>query len=345
MINRIIYITIFLLISVNQNILSQSNSARLFPQEKINEALNKFVNSAQWSKQNKQSSQSPTGFVSSPSSVLFKKVFDNNEQALMAADTIIVGAQVNDTLVITGNFTHTGPILVFNSGVLIFNQATVIDTGEIYVLGNGKLFADSTTFTFPQQYIYERSLIVAQNGFVQVKNSSFNYSGMSHNLYLADSAKVELTNIHQNDFTTCGLYGNANININGCNITGEYILTDQCQATFKNADTLILWHHFPDAAVVNYSFPPGDTVYNYICNNNTPGINGIGYQVSADSCHNVMWALMPVNGSDVTISNSNLRLIGCWFERGDLATVSGIFNNSNYSNYTAPLSDTKRKCV
>ena len=69
------------------------------------------------------------------------------------------------------------------------------------------------------------------------------------------------------------------------------------------------------------------------------GISGIGYQVSADSCHNVMWALMPVNGSDVTISNSNLRLIGCWFERGDVASVSGIFNNSNYSNYTAPLAD------
>ncbi|MCC7513196.1 MAG: T9SS type A sorting domain-containing protein [Bacteroidia bacterium] len=339
MVNRIIYILVFLLISINQNILSQSNATRLFPQEKINEALNKFIASAQWSNQNKHASQSPTGFVSSPASVLFKKVFDNNEQDLMVADTIIVGAQINDTLVITGNFTHTGPILVFNNGVLIFNQATVVDTGEIYVFGNGKLFADSTLFTFPQQYIYERSLIVAQNGFVQIKNSSFNYSGMSHNLYLADSAVVEFTNIHQNDFTTCGLYGNANININGCNITGEYILTDKCQATFKNADTLILWHHFPDTAVVNYSFPPGDTVYNYVCNNSTPGISGIGYQVSADSCHNVMWALMPVNGSDVTISNSNLRLIGCWFERGDVASVSGIFNNSNYSNYTAPLAD------
>lgn len=169
MVNRIIYILVFLLISINQNILSQSNATRLFPQEKINEALNKFIASAQWSNQNKHASQSPTGFVSSPASVLFKKVFDNNEQDLMVADTIIVGAQINDTLVITGNFTHTGPILVFNNGVLIFNQATVVDTGEIYVFGNGKLFADSTLFTFPQQYIYERSLIVAQNGFVQIK--------------------------------------------------------------------------------------------------------------------------------------------------------------------------------
>ena len=97
MVNRIIYILVFLLISINQNILSQSNATRLFPQEKINEALNKFIASAQWSNQNKHASQSPTGFVSSPASVLFKKVFDNNEQDLMVADTIIVGAQINDT--------------------------------------------------------------------------------------------------------------------------------------------------------------------------------------------------------------------------------------------------------
>ena len=340
MVNRIISMTVFFLILVNQNLLSQSNPAKLFPQQKINEALNKFIASSLWNNQYKQANHTASGFVSSPASVIFKKVLDSNtEQAYMASDTIIVGAQINDTLVITGNFTHTGPIMVFNNGVLIFNQATVVDTGEIYVFGNGKLFADSTAFTFPQQYFYQRSLIVAQQGFVQIMNSSFNYSGMSHNLYLADSAIIELTNIHQNDFTTCGLYGNARIDINGCNLTGEYILTENCRATFKNADTLILWHHFPDTAVVNYSFPPGDTVYNYVCNNSTPGVNGIGYQVSADSCNNVMWAIMPVNGSDITISNSNLRLIGCWFERGDVASVSGIFNNSNYNNYTAPLSD------
>ena len=101
--------------------------------KKINEALNKFIASAQWSNQNKHISQSPTGFVSSPASVLFKKVFDNNEQDLMVADTIIVGAQINDTLVITGNFTHTGPFWFLITG-FNFNQATVVDTGEIYVL-------------------------------------------------------------------------------------------------------------------------------------------------------------------------------------------------------------------
>jgi hypothetical protein len=52
-----------------------------------------------------------------------------------------------------------------------------------------------------------------------------------------------------------------------------------------------------------------------------------------------MWGLMPVNGSDVTVSNSKLRSIGAWFQRGDTVNAFGLVDNSNYSNFTAPLTD------
>lgn len=319
------------------------NSRPAFPQQKINDALQKAFEASDT--QYKASNfQQPTASPRSISPMMqhFKNFVVPEisfSQKLLSNDTIVVGASGNDTLVITGNWTHTGPIWVLNQGVLIFDNATVIDTGDIYVFGNGKMFADSSSLTFPQQYFYERGLFAVQNGYVRMQNCSLNYSGFSHNLLIADSAIVELTSIHQNDFTTCGLFGNPTLNINGCNLTGEYILTSHSNSTFTNADTLILWHYFPDTAVVNYSFPAGDTVYNYVCNNTVNGISGIGYSVTADSCHNVMWAMMPVNGSDITISNSTLRLIGCWFERGDSVSVSGLYNNSSYSNFTAPLAD------
>lgn len=262
---------------------------------------------------------------------------ENN--SLLTLDTIIVGFFPNDTLVITGNWTHTGPVIVLGTGVLIFDHANVIDTGDVYVFQNGQLFADSSTFFFPQNYFYERSLLVAQDAYARFTNCSFNYSGMSHNLIAAHNATVEMTNIHHNDWTTCGLYGSPVFSLRNCNLSGEYILNDTATATFELADSIILWHQLPRNSVISYSFPAGDTVTGYTFNNSTPGVSGVQYSVSADSCHTVWWAIMPENGSDVTLSNSDIRLIGCWFSHGDTAYAHGIFNNSSYVNYTTPLAD------
>jgi hypothetical protein len=255
------------------------------------------------------------------------------------SDTVYVGATNNDTLVITGNYTHNGPIFVFNNGVLIFRNAVVSDTGDIYVWQNGKLFADSSSLTFPQQYFYEWGITLVNDAYMRVQNCSFNYSGMSHNLFLGDSAVLIWNSVHQNDWTTCGLFGNPTIHINGCNQTGEYILSDYSTIDFHNADTIIFWHQFPDTALVNYAFPNGDTVYHYVFNDTVTGVRGIRYNVLADTCHDVMWAMMPVNGSNITISNSTIRAIGCWFMNNDTVTAMGLYDNSNYTNFTAPLSD------
>ena len=255
-------------------------------------------------------------------------------------DTLIVGLAGNDTTVITGNWTHTGPIWVFNHGVLIFDNATVIDSGDIYVWGHGRIIADSSSLTFPQAYFYQRSLLFVDTASGVFTDCSFNYSGYSHNLFLSGSADVSMTRIHQNDWTTCGVWGHSNLAMNHVNLTGEYILTDSSTSSFSNADTLILWHQFPQTAVVNFQFPQGDTVYNYVFNNTISGVSGINYNVSADSCHDVMWAMMPVNGSDIRISDSEIRAIGAWFQRGDTTSINGIFNNSIYTTtYTAPITD------
>lgn len=254
-------------------------------------------------------------------------------------DTVLVGLVPNDTLVITGVYTHTGPIYVFNDGVLIFHKATVTDTGDIYVFQNGKLFADSSSLTFPQRYFYEHSIMAVNNAFVHIQNSSFNYSGHSHSLGLADSATVTLRNIHQNDWTTCALFGNSSLTVDGCNLGGEYILSGSSKAVFHKTDTLILWHQLPETAIIDYSFPLGDTVYNYVFNNTVTGIKGLDYNLQVDSCHTVMWGIMPVNGSDVTISNSVIRAIGAWFQSGDTAIVRGLYDNSSYTNFITPLAD------
>lgn len=316
-----------------------------FPQEKINKAVS-IVHSDKLPKTLSKTDNS----IKSESGIFkaleffnnfntdFKKICDKKFYK-KSNDTLVIGEVPGDTVIIKGKWNHTGPIYVLNDGVLIFKNAEVHDTGDIYVFGNGKMFADSTVFNFPQKYFYERGLLIIQNAKAIITNCSFYYSGMSHTLYLANNADLQMKNVKFKDWTTCGMFGSPKLVINGCNLSGEYILSDKCSATFLNADTLILWHQIPDKAEIDFAFPNGDFVKNYKFNNNISGINGIDYFVEADSCSTVMWALMPVNGSKVKISNSKIRLIGNWFMRGDSAYLKGIFNNSHYTDYTVPLND------
>lgn len=264
----------------------------------------------------------------------------NNDPLPQIMDTLIVGWTPNDTVIISGVWNHTGPIWVFGTGVLIFRNAIVHDTGDVYVFGNGKWIADSSSFFFPQNYFYERSFLVLQDASAHFGDCSMNYSGLSHSLVAANNANIDWQNVHQNDWTTCGLYGSPTITINHCNMSGEYVITDTATVNLNHADTIIIWHQLPASALINFTFPNANpVVYNYAFNNTVPGVAGINYSVNADSCQGVMWAIMPTNGSDVTISNSNLRLIGAWFNHGDITTVNSIINNSNYVNFTAPFAD------
>jgi hypothetical protein len=171
------------------------------------------------------------------------------------------------------------------------------------------------------------------------------FSGLSHNLALADSAKAVFNNITNIGFTTCGLWGAPSIKINKTNQAGEFICNANSVVEFKNANTVLFWHHIPSGASLDFSFPAGTSFNTYRFSNSTPGVSGIGYSIKADTCTNVMWGLMPTNGSTVKISNSVLRAIGLWFEGADTANVNGLVNNTNYVDFTANLTDRNLRLV
>jgi len=251
-------------------------------------------------------------------------------------DTLIV----TDTMIITGTYFHDGPIIIINGGLLHFVNASASILGDIYVWGaNSRLYADSSYLYIPQQYFYQRSLVVIDGGIVHYHNTTLDHSGLSHNLLAANNSYIEMTDVHNIGFTTNGVFGNAQISINGTNEAGEYVTTDSSQLHFRNANTILLWHNFPDTALINFTFPDGDTILSYTFNNTLPGVHGVEYSINVDTCTNVMWGMMPETGSDVTISDSKIRAIGLWFIGNDTIEVNGLVNNSHYTSFTASLSD------
>jgi hypothetical protein len=262
-----------------------------------------------------------------------------NPQRRMINDTLVVGILPGDTLHISGSWSNNGPVIVLQDGVLIFDHANAIIHGDLFVLGRGQVLADSSTLFFPQQYFYHRGILITDTSVLNIQNSTIDFGGMSHSFVALGNSEAVFQNVHHADWTTAGIYGHANVFCDGNNLGGEYICTEYSTVHFRNTSTLLVWHHLPDTAIVQHEFPAGAIVPSYTFNNLSPGVQGVGYSVQLDSCSDVMWAIMPENGSDVTLSNSTIRAIGLWFNRGDSTSVSGLVNNSNYTNFTAPLSD------
>ncbi len=255
-------------------------------------------------------------------------------------DTLIIGVPPNDSLIVTGTFFHNGPVLVLGNGILRFRNANATIVGDVYVWGNHALLtADSSYLYFPQQYFYQRSLVIAGDGKVIYRNTTLDHSGLSNNLVLTDSAYIGLSNVTNIGFTTCGINKAAEIDIDGINQAGEFVMQDQSKLNFVHAETILLWYEVPNAATFHYTFPDGDTIQSYTFSSATPGITGIEYSIHVDSSTDIMWALMPANGSDVSISDSKIRSIGLWFLGHDTIPVSGLVDNSTYIDYTADLTD------
>jgi hypothetical protein len=261
-------------------------------------------------------------------------------------DTLVIGIPPLDSLSITGTYFHNGPVMVLGNGILRFKNANATIVGDLFVWGDHALVtADSSYLYFPQQYFYQRSLVVAGKGEVIYRNTTLDHSGLSHNLVLTDSAKIELNNVTNIGFTTCGMNRSSEIDVDGTNQAGEFIIYEQSKLSFKNAKTILLWFQVPGSGVFHYSFPDGDTVQSFTLDNNTPGISGIDYSVHVDTSTDVMWALMPVTGSDVNISDSKIRSVGLWFLGHDTISVSGLVDNSEYIDYTANLNDRSLRIV
>lgn len=268
-------------------------------------------------------------------------VFPGKEMSFERADTLFIG----DTTVITGEWLHSGTIVIYGSGRLYFNKANASILGDIYLLNKSVLQADSSTLYIPQAYFYQRAVVATGGSRVIYRHTTVDHSNLSHSMVLVDSAKLELIDVTNHGFTTNGIYHRSSVYVDGTNQAGEYVIVDESELEFHNANTVLLWHQFPETAMVDFNFPANDTVGAYLFNSTVPGVSGINYSVLLDRCTDVMWGMMPATGSDITITGSEIRAIGLWFMGMDTVEVKGLVNNSYYEDYHTPLDDRNLRLI
>jgi len=254
-------------------------------------------------------------------------------------DTLVVGYEPGEELVIESEWFHDGPIIIIGDGIIRFQGAHATILGDVFAFENGQLIADSSYLYFPQDYFYQRILLPTGNSVMSFRNSTLDFGGLVHNMATVGSAMLEFVNVEKPDFSTIGMYQESVILIDSIDVAGEFIIDDNVTLEIKNSETILLWHQLDNDAVINIEFPDGDSVDHYEFNDQQSGVSGVGYDILIESCTEVMWGLMPAAGSDATISNSEIRTIGFWFEGSDSVQVSGLVNNNYYGDYVAPLND------
>ncbi len=306
----------------------------IFPQERIDNILSSmdwnYHNSGIVTEFSENSRRSGLNF--------FLKSLKKSER-IFNRDDIIVGDTPAETLYISGYFYNPGNIFVINDGVLRLNGADFNLDGNIYVLNRGKMLVDLSTLRFLQDYIYQYGIAIFDSAEFNLNNSTTSYNGYPFGFSAGDFARVIINGANNYDWTTAMVNGKANVMLNNVGITGEWLFADECFARFNKVDNFLTWYFFPESSVVNIKFPNGAYVNGFYIDSTLSNIQGIGYHIEIDSSTNCMWAAIPLNGSNVTIDSSLLRVTGLLFGGSDSLVISGLVNGLYYEDYTLPVSD------
>ncbi len=253
-------------------------------------------------------------------------------------DNLIIGDTTAETLFVTGTYSIPMDIYIINDGVMLLRNADLSIDGNVTLFNHGKFDCDSSQVHFLQHYIYNFNIFIQDTASFIVKNSSTTFNHFPIGLTSIGNSKLVWKNVYNRDWTTGVVFGDAIDSLDNVSIAGEWLISDRSVTSFKDTDTLLVWFFFPDSSVVDFIFPDGDTVNGFTFDSTLSNVSGIPYRTEIDNCVGVMWGMIPLAGSDITISDSKLRTTGLMFN-SDSSSVSGLVNGLTYSDFTLPLQD------
>jgi len=253
-------------------------------------------------------------------------------------DSLVIGDTPGETLFISGAYSIPMDIYIINDGVMLLRNADLSIDGNVTLTNHGKFDCDSSQVHFLQHYIYDFNIFIQDSAEFIVRNSSTTFNRFPIGLTSIGNSKLVWKNVYNRDWTTGVVFGDAVDSLDNVNIAGEWLLSDRSFTSFRNTDTLLVWFFFPDSSVVDFTYPNGVTLNGFIFDSTLSNVSGIPYHTDINNCHGVMWGMIPLAGSNVTLHNSQIRTTGLMFN-SDSSSVSGIVNGVTYNDFTLPLAD------
>jgi hypothetical protein len=184
-----------------------------------------------------------------------------------------------------------------------------------------------------QTFTYEHNIVIYESGLFQLDSVQFSSSGQSWGITATNNGEYILENsVITDGFITTGLFEQSSAQITGNQLPGEFLCFGENDLIFKNNDWLLFWLVLADSSVIDIGLPDDPLLIGWQFDETQPGVDGIAYSVTIDSCTNVNWGLISQSGSEATFHNTNFRVSGLMFNDPDSIVVQNITNGSHYSD-------------
>jgi hypothetical protein len=247
---------------------------------------------------------------------------------------------VNGILNLTGNLliTQQGRFLVDNGEFRIKGD----DTHILLNKAGSMVFQNYSLFHYQMTYLHQHALVMYDDSSVDITQSHVSHSGSSGTIIMYDNSSYTVFNSTYADWKTWYLHNDNYLKLENVYIGGDIVFYGGATMEFINTLGIMPWLYFGSGAFLDYSFPIDDPLapVSASINNSTPGVSGIPWSFKATNCYSIAWGINPYPGSNVTVRDSELRMILFRFVGDSQMDIEGILvNNMSYSDLTFPIED------
>lgn len=271
-----------------------------------------------------------------PVSPDFRRIVDIAKAKDPTVGTAAVGMIIGDTpgevLIISGLQTIQGDLQIVGDGrVELTPTGTLRIRGDIQLAGSGVFIGNGGRLELEQTYSYESEILVWEQSSLDFTGTVIDGAGYS--LSLAVGASVIWDGVEvANGFATWALFDGGDATLTDVTNAGEFLQLDASSLSLIRCQTVLFWLTLPSGSVIDTTLPtPGDVAL-FEVNPQTPWASGIPYTVRIEDCTESIWAIMSRDGSNATIRDSELRVVGNIFEGGHTIQITGVSNGASMTD-------------
>ncbi|MCD4792259.1 MAG: T9SS type A sorting domain-containing protein [Bacteroidales bacterium] len=247
----------------------------------------------------------------------------------------------NDSVLIVSDTIINGDIIIYGNGVFIVDSAKLTLSGNLYARDNGQaIFRNYAHLHFNQLYMAQYFLFLVNNAKFEATDVTIDGNNYPLNFQeLRDSSVYIARRVNFIDWVFRKVYNNSTLILEDVDFVGDLLVDDSCQVNFTRCAKLLPWLEAPYGSVFDIQFPMSDTVLHFEFNETQPGIDGIGYTMTIDTCNIVWWGIESFPGSNLTVTNSLVYGAALRISGSDTLTFYGVLDSTYYTDFTVPLPD------
>jgi hypothetical protein len=220
-----------------------------------------------------------------------------------------------------------GNLILTNGSALTVNAEKFQIDGNILVR-NSRLILNGGFWVFHQDYRYHHHIWVQKRGQVEMNGGRL-YMYQPYSAGVSENAAFMLRDVEViGGLFTLGLQKGGSLAIEGCKNFGEVIIEEGTDITVSDCETILLWLNCGKGVKAQLSLP--DNVEDGIWK----APSSLKRDVIVKNSRDVMWGLIALNGSNITISESSLRAVGILYTGRVKSVVSDLKNDVFYTNFS-----------